>query len=240
MTQPDATQLLCAINLEIPLIGFYDAPDPAAYEPLVVPRPGTRSCVFAYYNQWLEGKTLHLTRENHGCGGAGHWIWGLEARSRQEFVRFLVEDEGLKASHALMDRWLDHSRPYRPEHPHILLGPLRPDRYQFLRSVTFFANPDQLSALILGAHYHNAPGDPPPVTAPFGSGCMELVPLFEDLNLPQAIVGATDIAMRQYLPPQVLAFTVTRSLFELLCQLDDKSFLYKPFLARLKKARGLD
>jgi hypothetical protein len=240
MKQPDPTRLLDITSLEIPLIGLYDAPDPAPFEPLVSPRPGVRSCVFAYYSQWLEGKTLHLTRENHGCGGAGHWLWGIESRSRQEFVRFLVDDEGLKASHALMDRWLDHSRPYRPEHPHLLLGPLQPDQYPFLRSVSFLANPDQLSALILGAHYHHAPGDRPPVIAPFGSGCMELAPLFEDLDLPQAIIGATDIAMRQYLPPEVLAFTVTRPLFESLCQLDERSFLYKPFLARLKKVRGLD
>ncbi len=240
MKHPDPTRLLDIISLEIPLIGFYDAPDPAPFGPLVSPRPGVRSCMFAYYSQWLEAKTLHLTRENHGCGGAGHWLWGIEARSRQEFVRFLVDDEGLKASHALMDRWLDCSRPYRPEHPHLLLGPLRPDQYPFLRSVTFLANPDQLSALILGAHYHHGPEDPPAVTAPFGSGCMELAPLFEDMSRPQAIIGATDIAMRQYLPPEVLAFTVTRPLFESLCQLDEKSFLHKPFLARLKKARGLD
>jgi len=239
MTQPDPNRLLSAISLEIPLVGFYDAPEPAPFEPLVSPRPGIRSCVFAYYAQWLEGKTLHLTRDNHGCGGAGHWMWGLASRSRQEFVRCLVDDEGLKASHALMDRWLDHSQPYRPEHPHLLLGPLRPDQYRFLKTITFFANPDQLSALTIGAHYHHAPDDPPPVTAPFGSGCMELAPLFEDLDLPQAIIGATDIAMRQYLPPEVLAFTVTRPLFELLCRLDERSFLYKPFLARLKKARGL-
>ena len=66
---------------------------------------------------------------------------------------------------------------------------------------------------------------------------MQLVPLFDDLGVPQAIVGATDIAMRQYLDPDLLAFTVTKSMFEQLCGLDDKSFLYKRFWKNLRKAR---
>jgi hypothetical protein len=61
--------------------------------------------------------------------------------------------------------------------------------------------------------------------------------LFENLQVPRAVLGATDIAMRQYLPPDILAFTVTRPLFESLCQLDEKSFLHKPFWENLKRAR---
>jgi len=64
-----------------------------------------------------------------------------------------------------------------------------------------------------------------------------LLPLFADLAVPQAIVGATDIAMRQWLPPDALAFTVTRPMFERLCELDERSFLFKPFLQRLQRAR---
>jgi hypothetical protein len=61
---------------------------------------------------------------------------------------------------------------------------------------------------------------------------------FRDLRIPQASIGTTDIAMRAHLPPDILAFTVTRTMFERLCGLDERSFLYKPFLDRLKKARG--
>jgi hypothetical protein len=74
--------------------------------------------------------------------------------------------------------------------------------------------------------------------APFGSGCMQLLP-FEDLNIPQASIGTTDIAMRQYIPPDILGITVTKSMFKQLCELDERSFLYKPFLENLKKVREL-
>ena len=163
---------------------------------------------------------------------------GVSARARDEFIRFLVDDEGLKASHALMEEWLDHDRPYELEHDHILIGLLRADQYQHLKSVTFWVNPDQLGLLMLGAQYHSRPTDPRPVLAPFGAGCMQSVTLFEDLSVPQAVIGATDIAMRQYLPPNVLAFSVTKPMFEQLCALDERSFLHKPFWQTLRKTRA--
>ena len=91
---------------------------------------------------------------------------------------------------------------------------------------------------MIGTQYHSAPGDPKPVLAPFGSGCSQLAALFENLDFPQAIIGATDIAMRQYLPPDILALTVTKPMFKQLCELDENSFLYKTFWKSLRKARG--
>lgn len=235
---PDPSTLLERMGLRTPLIGLYDAPDPAPFAPLVQPAADRRDCVFAFYEQWLDGATLHLTRDNYGCGGCARTFWGIMTRSREEFIRFLVEDEGLKASPALMERWLDHRPTYRAEHAHILIGPLREASYRYLKTVTFWVNPDQLSLLALGAQYHSAPGDPPPVLAPFGSGCMQLLGLFDSLEIPQAVIGATDIAMRRYLPAEILAFTVTVPLYEQLCALDERSFLYKPFWQRLQQARG--
>jgi hypothetical protein len=236
--QPSAARLIEAMGLDTPLIGVFDAPDPAAFEPLVEPGPSSRACCFTFYEEWLAGKTLHLKAGTAGCGGARHWLFGETTRSRQEYIEFLVDTEGLKASRELMGRWLDYHKPYRPEYGHLLFGPLRPDQYRYLKTVTFYVNPDQLSLLITGAHYHHAPGDPPAVLAPFGSGCMEMMPLFEDFSRPQALIGATDIAMRQYLPADKLAFAVTKPLFEALCELGPESFLNKPFWARLKQARA--
>jgi hypothetical protein len=236
--QPDPTILIEKVGLQAPLIGFYDAPDAGSFDPLVGSAPGKRACVFAFYRSWLAGKTLHITADNVGCGGAGHWLFSMVQRSRQGFVEFLVDDEGLKSSHDLMGQWLDHHMGYKPEYPHLFVGPLRPGQYPYLKSVTFYVNPDQLSVLILGANYGSAPSDPSPVIAPFGSGCMQLVSLFEDLDVPQGIVGATDIAMRRYLDPELIAFTVTKPMFERLCALDDKSFLYKRFWRDLTRARA--
>lgn len=236
--KPDPARLLDRLGIRIPLIGFYDAPDVSGFQPVVTPAKGKQVCVFSFFAGWLKGETLRITRDNYGCGGAGTALCSLTTRSREDYIKFLVDTEGLKASHDIMGRWIDGRKTYRQSHENLLIGPLREGREEFLRSVTFFVNPDQLSALIIGAHYRNAPGDPVPVLAPFGSGCMELVTPFEDLSKPQAVIGATDIAMRQFLPPEVLAFTVTVPMYEQLCSLDESSFLYKPFLKNLQKVRS--
>jgi hypothetical protein len=77
------------------------------------------------------------------------------------------------------------------------------------------------------------------VTIAFGSGCGQIAALLGDLGteIPKAMVGATDIAMREHLPPDILAFTVNRPMFRQLCELDEGSFLYKSFWERLRRAR---
>jgi len=232
---PDPTRLRQTLNIGAPIIGFFDAPEPGLFEPVVSPQ--AKDCVFSFYDAWLKGKTLHITRENYGCGGAGHWMWGIQLRPRKEFLEFLVDEEGLKASRALMAKWIDAALPYRAQHPHLFLGPLKDEAWPYLKTASFLVNPDQLSALAIGAQYHSAPEDPPPVIAPFGSGCSQFQP-FHSLDTPQASIGATDIAMRQHLPAGIMMMAVTKPMFRQLCALDEKSFLGKPFLRRLKEARG--
>ena len=238
--QPDPTYLLDQIDYTRPLIGFYDAPDPAAFEPLVGPKPGSTSgpCLFDFYPRWLRGETVLLTPERYGCGGAARAFCGVQTRSREAFIDFLYGDEGLRASRELMGDWIDHRRLYTMEHDQVLFGPLRPDQYRYLKTVTFWVNPDQLSVLTYAVHYHHAWGEPPPMIAAFGSGCSQLLVDPERLDRPLAGLGATDLAMRGPIPVDLLALTVTVPMFERLCSIGEESFLGKGFLKRLRKARG--
>ena len=234
--QPDPSTMLDRLSISEPPIGFYDAPDPSPFMPLIA--PGGHQCIFASVKKWRQGKTLHLTREKHGCGG-GH-LFGLETMPRKAMVEFLCDQEGLRADHELMNLWLDSAKSYSPVHGHLLFGPLRADQYDYLRTVTFYVNADQLAVLCMGATYYSRPDDVPPVLAPFGSGCMQLSTLFDDLEAPQAIIGTTDHSVRKLLEPWMLAFTVTRPMFELLCRWGDdtRSSLHSGFLDGLIRARG--
>jgi len=240
--QPDVQTLSAALDLQTPVIGIYDAPDPEAFAPLVRPAagPGRRrgACLFNYYRRWEKGETLHLTAERFGCGGCGRSLFGVQVREREDFIDFLWKDEGLRASRELMAEWVDNAPTYHPEHANVLVGPLKPELAAHLKTVTFWVNADQLCVLQHGAYHHHAWGTPDPVTVPFGSGCSELVVPFRDLSAPQAVIGGTDVAMRDGLPAGVLAFTVTLPLLEQLCALGGASFLGKGFLGRLRKARG--
>ncbi|MRR39494.1 hypothetical protein EG829_33570, partial [bacterium] len=172
---PDFTVLAGRMQLKIPLLGLYDSPGTSGFEPTIVPEQGKHVCLFSYFDRITRGETLVITRDNFGCGGAGSCLCGVQTRSRDDYVKFLYEGEGLKASKSIMEHWFDRRKSYDMRHPYILLGPLRAEKYEYLRTVTFFVNPDQLSILIIGANHRSVPGDPPAVLAPFGSGCMELL-----------------------------------------------------------------
>lgn len=231
--QPNTDNLLRIAGITTPLIGFYDVPDTKPFEPFAKPK----HCIFSCYENWLKGESVLVSEENFSCMGAGYWLCGVESWSRDKFVKFLAEKEGLKSSPALMNQWLDNQYPYKKEYQYIVIGPLKKEHYDYLRTVTFYVNPDQLSLLITACEYHNTSVNTHPVVASFGSGCGQLSALFDNLDITKAIIGATDIAMRQYLPPSILALTVTKPMFQQLCELDENSFLYKPFWKRLRKAR---
>jgi hypothetical protein len=233
--RPDPTNLLAIAGIKNPLVGFYDVPDPKPFEPFCRPK----RCLFSCYENWLEGGSVCISEGNFSCRGGGYWVGGVEFTSRDEFAESLNEREGFKSSHEVMRQWLDHQEPYRIVHGYIVIGPLRDEQYGFLRTVTFFVNPDQLSLLLLGTEYHNASVDVHPAVTAFGSGCGQMAAVLGNLDsdIPKAIIGATDIAMREYLPPDILALTVNKPMDRQLCELDENSFLYRSFWKRLRKAR---
>lgn len=226
--------LLREAEVHTPVLGLYDAPDPAPFAPLI----GPKHCIFDAYEQWEHGQTLHLTGDNFGCGGCGNWLFGVSSMPREDYVHFLADTEGLRASHKHMNAWIDSVKGYVPKYDHVLVGPLKDCMDEYLRTVTFFLNPDQLSLFFTAAYYESMPSDPPPVIAPFGSGCAQVLGLFENLDAPQAMIGAMDMAMRHCLPRDLVALTVTLPMLENFRRHDERSFLGKGFLYRLKQSRG--
>lgn len=227
---------LCeSVGIKTTPVGVYDAPNPDEFAPLAEPE----RCVFGAYDAWQKGKTLKVTGKDKGCLGCGYWLTGTDKfPSRDAFVNFLYNKEGLRDSADLMDAWLEASPPYCPQHEYIMIGPIREGFESYLKTVTFFVNPDQMSILMHGAVYHAHPDDVQPVIAPFGSGCGQMLPMFSDLNKPQALIGSTDIAMRNHIPAELLAFTVTIPMLNRLLSLDrERSFLGKHFLKKLMDSR---
>lgn len=232
--QPDISLISSKAKLEYPVLGLYDTPNTEPYGKYRT----VKNCLYSYFRVFTKGTPIRLTRDQYACPGAGRWLFGLETRSREEFISFLTDREGLKANQELMALWLDNEKPYMPEHENLFFGPLVPSEYSYLKTATFFVNPDQLSIFSIGAQLECRPGDPEPVIAPFGSGCMQLLSLFRDLEHAQALIGATDMAMRKHLPPGILAFTVTRPMFERLARIPEDSFLNRSFIKTLRESRS--
>lgn len=238
MKQASPEFLLEKTNYNKPVVVVYDAPCETSFDEIVELKAKGQVCLFAHYKNWMNGKTLRLTATNFGCGGCGTWFFGVQGRSRESYISFLADDEGLKANHQLMGEWFDDAKRYQPEHDSIFIGQYLADAMAFAKTFTFFVNPDQLSVFITAANYFASPATPDPVKVQFGSGCSELLPHVSEVAHAQATIGTTDLAMRKFLPPDIMAFTVNKSMFDNLCRLDERSFLNKPFLEGLKKARG--
>jgi hypothetical protein len=230
--QPSCEALITIAELEYDPIGFYDVPLKEPFEPFCEPK----HCLFENFEDWQDGYRTLLSPECFRCMGAGYWICGVQKTPRDKFVNFLQQTEGLKKTPEQMNQWLDNTRAYQIEHSYAIVGPLVNSHYKNLNTVTFFVNPDQLGLFILGANYDNASLPEDTVIAPFNAGCA-LITMFSSVDKPRAIIGATDIAMRQHLPPDILAFTVNKPMYEQLCNLNSDSFLHKAFWKNLQESR---
>ncbi|NMC18921.1 MAG: DUF169 domain-containing protein [Thermogutta sp.] len=88
-----------------------------------------------------------------------------------------------------------------------------------VKSITFFVNPDQLSALVVLANYDSQHNEN--VIIPYAAGC-QVIGIFTYRELgresPRALVGLTDISarrnVRRQLGKDVLSFSVTPEMFD--------------------------
>jgi Uncharacterised ArCR, COG2043 len=226
-TDEAISRLKDRLRLTAPLIAVYDAPPSDAFAPLVE-AAGT-SCCFAYYQRWLDGETLVLRKGGEGCQGASRAL-GLERHYPDYMAHFLTDGvgapkgEGLRATPAIAQAYLDRAQPPDVRSETALIGPLRLDQWAAVQSVTFLVDPDRLSAVMTLAGYWSAEDV---VAAPFGSGCSFLWRSLGTSGEDRAIIGATDIAMRRYLPPHIMTLTVRPAHFARMLTAPEASFLYR-------------
>jgi len=190
-------------------------------------REGERGCVIAMLTAASEGETVVFDRNTTGCrGGTAGLCYGSDYGSFPGGFEYFLstgrgegypEGEGYKKSPELVRTLLDALLITAVPFVYRVLMPLSkvdPDRDR-PELVTFYANPDQLSALVVLANYGRASNDN--VIIPFGAGCQTtcLIPYHEaQRELPRAVVGVTDISARPQVDPNVLSFTVPFKMFE--------------------------
>jgi hypothetical protein len=235
------------LRLETPLIAVYDAAPDEAFEPTVTARG--RACCFAYYKQWLQGKTLVIEKDKSnsfgdpqsGCPGAQR-AFGLTDQYPPWMAHFLTDGEGapmgegLKATPQLAREYIERARPPALSGDTVLLGPLKLERWNAVRSVSFFVDPDRLAAVMTLSAFWSS--DPDFVTAPFSSGCGLLWRDLDQQNRERAMIGCTDIAMRRYIPPEILCLTVRPGHFEKMVGFPEGAFLNREWWNALMEARA--
>lgn len=110
---------------------------------------------------------------------------------------------------ALAKAFVENVNAVKPDKKYVVVKPLENfGDDEEPESVLFFANADQLSALVFLAHF-DSPASTDRVIAPFASSCMALVtlPLKMARNGEEkAVMGNFDIAARSRMPADLLSF----------------------------------
>ncbi|MGD8353343.1 MAG: DUF169 domain-containing protein [Pseudomonadota bacterium] len=240
-------RLTGALRLKTPIIGVYDTEPSSAFEPSVQVKG--RACCFAYYPRWLKGETLVIKRGDdddfmnpqHGCPGLQKHF-GFDQNYPPWMANFLTDGkngapmgEGLKATPALAQEFLDNIVFPEPSGDHILIGPLKPDLWDKVRTVTFLTDPDRLSGLMTLAAFWSS--DPDEIAAPFSSGCGLMWEVLNSFKKDRAVIGATDLAMRRYIPPEIITLTVSPERFERMVDFPDDAFLNRSWWNELMDSR---
>jgi len=223
------------LRMKTPLIAVYDCPPSERFAPLV--EATGANCCFVYYPRWLRGETLvvrkggsdFLNPEN-GCPGAKRAL-GLEKEWPPFMANYLTDGvgapmgEGMMASAELAQQFLDRAVPPPVSGDAVMIGPLRLEEWDSVRSVTFLVDLDRLSALMTLARYWSDDADL--VAAPFSTGCGLLWRELVNQDRDRPVISCTDMTMRKYLPPEIVSLTVTPARFEKMLTFPDDCFLYK-------------
>lgn len=246
-TESALRRILAKLDIGTPPLAVYQTDPGPAFEPYTYMKG--QHCCFAYFRRWMAGGTVVVRRasteegdEGCGCFGAQR-AFGFAAGSPHWLAHFLTDGEGapagegLKASAELAQEYLD-----RPGFPaqrgdSVLIGPLRLEEWQHVRSVQFVVDPDRLAGVLALATYWSVAPDE--VIAPFSSACGLLWRSHAESERDHVILGATDLAMRRYMPPDLLLVSVTPRRLEKMCTVPEGSFLDREWWRGLLRSRGV-
>jgi uncharacterized protein (DUF169 family) len=186
-------------------------------------------CVAAMLTAAAKGRTIVFSRTTFGCEGGGvglgllhHYSPGVEyflsyGKDGADPVAGIPEPEAFKKTPALAKSWMDSLPKADAAEPYVVFKPLAEvaDTKEEPKVIVFYANPDQLTALVVLANYGRPGSDN--VIAPFGSGCQTtcLFPWSEaEKEHPRAVIGMTDISVRPHIDADLLSFSMPYALFQ--------------------------
>ena len=205
-------------------------------------KEGSWACVAAMLTAAAKGSQVVFSRTTFGCEGGGiglgfikEYSEGMESflstgEGKLPEIFKTRESEGFKKSPELAKSWMGSIPSISVPEAYIVFKPLpKVDlAKEDPKVIVFYANPDQLTALIVLANYGRSGHDN--VIAPFAAGCQStcLFPWSEaTAKQPKAVIGMTDISVRPRIDPDLLSFSVPYVMFKEMEENVPGSFLDK-------------
>jgi uncharacterized protein (DUF169 family) len=203
-------------------------------------KEGSRGCVSAFLASAAKGKTAVFSRKTFGCpgGGAGlgfgntykNFPGGIEyflSTGNKEFCQseigknivknmpMLEHGEGYLKDPEIAKKFFESLPLVDIPFEYVVYKPLEKlAANEVPEIVVLLANPDQLSALTVLANYSRETSDN--VIVKFGAGCQQtgIIAYKECLSEnPKAVIGLTDISVREIFEKDILSFTMPYRMF---------------------------
>lgn len=199
-------------------------------------KPGVRGCAASMLvAAAAKGTVSVFDEQTYGCPGGGVGLCfgnafeanghptqallstGDEALAQMgmSHTRSLGRGERFFATPELAEKW-KQAVPYtRSKDTYVVFKPLhKVEEGKTPDLICIFANPDQLSALVTLSGFYR--GTALNAVAPFASACQSILLARQECEkeMPNAILGFFDLSQRDYLPRELLSFTVPFSMFQ--------------------------
>lgn len=198
-------------------------------------KPGQRVCAASMLVAAAKNNVVSTFDENtFGCPGGGVGLCfgnafqkknhpteallsnGDEVLRQQgiTFSRSLGQGERFFATPELVRQWADAVPYTETPQKYVVFKPLHMVEEGEAPDLVFlFANPDQLSALVILCGYYR--GQALNVLAPFASACQSILLAYQEMDkeTPKAIMGYFDISQRCSIPREILSLTMPYRMF---------------------------
>lgn len=189
---------------------------------------GRWACVTSMLTAAAKGRRAVFSRTTFGCEGGGIGL-GFVNQYSDGFEYYLStgkeglppvdgipEPEAFKKTPELAKNFMESIPLISIPEQYVVFTPLADVDVakEEPKVVVFYANPDQLSALVVLANYGRPGNDN--VVAPFAAGCQTicLLPWNEAAQeRPRAVIGMTDISARFHIDADLLSFSMPYSMF---------------------------
>lgn len=189
-----------------------------------------------------KSRVAYFDRNSFGCPGGGTGLGfgdcygkfpidyllstGNEEMAIQTGSSFMMEGERIYRNPGLARKWVDSLPITDVPTDYVVFKPWEQVTEQDKPElIVFFANADQLSALVVMADFNR--GTNQSVTAPFGAACQPILFGFAEAKKenPRGVIGFFDISKRSILDRETLTFTIPFKMFQEMEAGEEHSFL---------------
>ena len=221
-----------AISLNYPAIGWYYSPE--LTDPSFAFKSKRWVCMFMHLKMVLnKGKKIRFSKDHgNACVGAAEYFGFKKITGKDG--SFIADEERFKKSRALARDYYQESlnRIPAPKAEYLYMEKIETiDQDREIEVINFFPDVTGLTSLAVLSGYDREQ-NMDNVLTPFASGCQSVftIPYHEKFQeAPKSIVGLTDPLVRQFIPEDMLAFSVSANRFVEMADHIEGSFLDRKF-----------